>query len=120
MAYFTSIFVAVAFYLSIFTTVTSSPTFNSKVGKSFSLPVAHDAEIPRHGPSEYLKVLKKYKLDVPQGLQDVVDSHNAKVQSSKVVAGEVGKLKQTISQLISSSAANDNTRRFRSGSFTRW
>ncbi|KAI1447582.1 acid protease [Annulohypoxylon stygium] len=90
MAYFTSIFVAVAFYLSIFTTVTSSPTFNSKVGKSFSLPVAHDAEIPRHGPSEYLKVLKKYKLDVPQGLQDVVDSHNAKVQSSKVVAGEVG------------------------------
>ncbi|KAI2468292.1 acid protease [Annulohypoxylon bovei var. microspora] len=89
MAYFSSILVAVAFCLSLFTTANSSSAFGSKAGKTFSLAVAHNADVPRHGPTEYLKTLKKYKLEIPEGLQDVVDTHKTNVQANKAVAGDI-------------------------------
>lgn len=92
MASLTRALVAVAFCLSLFTTVISSPTFLPKAGKTLSLPLGHNADIPRHGPTEYLKTLKKFKLEVPEGLQQVVDTHKATY--NKAVAGGVGKLKK--------------------------
>ncbi|KAI1107398.1 acid protease [Jackrogersella minutella] len=89
MAYFTNIMMAVAFYLSLFTTVVSSTASGSTASKTFSVPVAHNVDAPRHGPSEYLKVLKKYKLDIPDGLQELVDTHKANVEAIKAVTDDV-------------------------------
>ncbi|KAI1136559.1 acid protease [Hypoxylon sp. FL0543] len=89
MARLTGVFVALAFYLSLFTTVISSPSFPLKSGKTFSLPVAHNADGPRHGPTEYLKTLKKYKLEIPEGLQETVDAYKAATKANKAVAGGV-------------------------------
>ncbi|KAI2631864.1 secreted aspartic proteinase precursor [Hypoxylon sp. NC1633] len=88
MAYITGVLVAVAFYFSLFTAVISSSAFGPKAGKTFSLPVTHNADAQRHGPTEYLKTLKKYKLNVPEGLQQVVDAHKATY--NKVAAGDIG------------------------------
>ncbi|OTB04193.1 hypothetical protein M426DRAFT_59035 [Hypoxylon sp. CI-4A] len=76
MACFTGLIVAVAFYLSLFTTVVSSPV-SGRTPKTFSLPVAHNANARLHGPTEYLKALNKYKVKVPEGLQQLVDSHKS-------------------------------------------
>ncbi|KAI1781197.1 secreted aspartic proteinase precursor [Hypoxylon cercidicola] len=88
MAFFTRVLVAVAIFLSLSTTVISSPTFSPKAGKTLSLTLGHNADAPQHGPTEYLKTLKKYKLNVPEGLQQVVDAHKATY--NKAVAGGVG------------------------------
>lgn len=88
MACFAEVFVAIACYLSLFATVTSSPTFLRNTGKTLSLSVGHDADAPRHGPSEYLKTLKKYKLDIPDGLQELVDTYKA--TNNKAVVGDGG------------------------------
>ncbi|XXG96986.1 hypothetical protein Hte_003279 [Hypoxylon texense] len=88
MAFFTRVLVGAVFCLSLFTTVMSSPTFLPKTGKTLSLPLGHNADIPRHGPTEYLKTLKKFKLAAPEGLQQVVDTHKALY--SKVAAGGSG------------------------------
>ncbi|KAI1418070.1 acid protease [Hypoxylon sp. FL1857] len=90
MAQFTRVFVALAFCLSLFTAATSSVVFPRKSGKTFSLPVAHNVDVPRHGPTEHLKTLKKYKLDIPEGLQETVDAHKAATKANKVVAGGDG------------------------------
>ncbi|KAI1373793.1 secreted aspartic proteinase precursor [Hypoxylon crocopeplum] len=89
MAYFTSVLVALAFCLSLFTAASSSPAIGSKAGKTLSLPLAHDADVQRHGPTDYLKTLKKYKLAIPEGLQQVVDAHK-EATTNKAVAGEIG------------------------------
>ncbi|KAI0378347.1 acid protease [Hypomontagnella monticulosa] len=88
MACFADVFVAIACYLSLFTAVAASPTFFPNAGKTMSFSVGHDADVPRHGPSEYLKTLKKYKLEVPEGLQQLVDAHQA--TNNKAVTDGVG------------------------------
>ncbi|KAI0843492.1 acid protease [Hypoxylon sp. FL0890] len=98
MARFTSVFVALAFCLSLFTTAISSPSFPLKSGKTFSLPVAHNADAPRHGPTEYLKTLKKYKLDIPEGLQETVDAHKAAIKTNKAVGDDSGGSAQAASR----------------------
>ncbi|OTA96265.1 hypothetical protein M434DRAFT_19724 [Hypoxylon sp. CO27-5] len=98
MARFTGVIVAVAFYFSLFITVTSSAAFPPKSAKTFSLPVAHNVDAPRHGPSEYLKTLKKYKLDIPEGLQETVDAYKATAKANKAVAGDVGGAVQAASR----------------------
>ncbi|KAI0392501.1 aspartic peptidase domain-containing protein [Xylariaceae sp. FL0594] len=45
-------------------------------GNTFSVPLSHNVNIARHGPSELLKTLKKYKQKIPEGLQEVVDKHH--------------------------------------------
>lgn len=68
-----------AFLFAVFTHVVASPVVNNlNAGNTFSVPLVHDADKPRHGPSEILKTLKKYKLEIPNGLQEVVDKHHAK------------------------------------------
>ncbi|KAI1766527.1 secreted aspartic proteinase precursor [Hypoxylon sp. FL1150] len=87
MAFFAHIFVAVAVCLSLLTTVISSPTLAPRGGKTISLPLAHNADIPRHGPTEYFKTLKKYNLTVPDGLPELVEVHKT---YSKAIAGGIG------------------------------
>ncbi|KAJ8129353.1 hypothetical protein O1611_g4279 [Lasiodiplodia mahajangana] len=68
-----------AFLFALLTSVIASPAVNNiNAGKTFSVPLVHNVDKPRHGPSEILKTLKKYKLEIPDGLQEVVDKHHAK------------------------------------------
>lgn len=123
MAIFTRVLVAVAVCLSLLTTVISSPTLAPRGGKTISLPLAHSADIPRHGPTEYLKTLKKYNITPPEGLQGLVDEHKA---SSKAIAGGIGKLKYSLPtrvqlrQASSLGITNTDTRRFCAGWLPRW
>ncbi|RWA03877.1 hypothetical protein EKO27_g11225 [Xylaria grammica] len=74
--------VLAAFLLTLLTSVIALPVddnANVNVGKTFSVPLVHNADIPRHGPSEILKTLKKYNLEIPYGLQDTVDRHHARM-----------------------------------------
>jgi len=59
--------------------VTASPVADSidTHGNTFSIPLTHNVNVVRHGPSEILKTLKKYKQKIPEGLQEVVDKHRA-------------------------------------------
>ncbi|KAI1388696.1 acid protease [Hypoxylon trugodes] len=88
MAYFSSALAALAFYFSLFAVVTSSPALHPRGSKTntFSVGVSHDADAPRHGPSDYLKILKKHKLNIPDGLQDVVDTHKTATKEKAAVA----------------------------------
>ncbi|KAF3071030.1 Aspartic protease PEP1 [Daldinia childiae] len=89
MAYFPSVRVVVMLCLSFFTTTVWTLALVPKTGKTLSLPLSHNADVPRHGPTDYLKTLKKYNLNVPEGLQQVVDAHKA-ATNNKIVAGEPG------------------------------
>ncbi|KAI1275734.1 aspartic peptidase domain-containing protein [Xylaria sp. FL0933] len=61
-------------------TVVASPVNNNvNGGNTFSVPLIHNAEKPRHGPSEILRTLKKFNLEIPQGLEEVVNKHHAKM-----------------------------------------
>ncbi|KAI1173203.1 aspartic peptidase domain-containing protein [Nemania sp. FL0916] len=80
MAWNSSLLVLVAFLFTLFTSVTSSPFVNhAQAGNRFSVPLVHNLDSPRHGPSEVLRTLKKYRLEIPDGLQEVVDKHHAKM-----------------------------------------
>ncbi|KAI1293316.1 aspartic peptidase domain-containing protein [Xylaria venustula] len=69
-----------AFLFTLLTSVVASPvTKGANTGNTFSVPLIHNADKPAHGPSEILKTMKKYNLDIPDGLQEVVDKHHAKV-----------------------------------------
>ncbi|KAI0013243.1 acid protease [Xylariaceae sp. FL0662B] len=86
MAYFTRISVVVAFWLSLLAVVTSSPVLgNARIGRRtgnvFSMPLAHNADNPRHGPSEYYKTLKKYKLEIPVPLEMAVSEHQSNIKA---------------------------------------
>ncbi|GAP88973.1 putative peptidase A1 [Rosellinia necatrix] len=71
--------VFVTFLFVLLTSVVASPVVgNANKGNTFSVPLVHDADRPRHGPSEILKTLKKFNLEIPRGLQEVVEKHNAK------------------------------------------
>ncbi|KAI0974744.1 aspartic peptidase domain-containing protein [Xylaria arbuscula] len=62
------------------TFIVASPVANqANTGNTFSVPLIHNADKPGHGPSEILKTMKKYNLDIPDGLQEVVDKHHAKI-----------------------------------------
>ncbi|KAK6955798.1 hypothetical protein Daesc_003442 [Daldinia eschscholtzii] len=89
MAYFPSVRVVVMLCLSFFTTTVWTLNLVPKTGKTLSIPLSHNADVPRHGPTDYLRTLKKYNIDVPEGLQHVVDTHKAAI-SNKLVAGEPG------------------------------
>ncbi|KAF2965464.1 hypothetical protein GQX73_g8111 [Xylaria multiplex] len=70
----------VAFLFALLTSVVALPAVgNANEGNTFSVPLVHNADRPRHGPSEILKTLKKYNLEIPDGLQAVVDKHHAKM-----------------------------------------
>lgn len=70
----------VAFLFTLFSSVIASPVANNaNAGNTFSIPLAHNVDRPRHGPSEILKTLKKYNLEIPDGLQEVVNKHHAKM-----------------------------------------
>ncbi|KAJ3577094.1 hypothetical protein NPX13_g3475 [Xylaria arbuscula] len=72
--------VLVAFLFVLLASVIASPTFNNlDKGNTFSVPLSHNADKPRHGPSEILRTLKKFNLEIPRGLQHVVDKHHAKM-----------------------------------------
>ncbi|KAI0859334.1 aspartic peptidase domain-containing protein [Xylaria cubensis] len=69
----------VAFLFTFLASVIASPLIhNANAGNTFSVPLVHDADRPRHGPSEVLRTLKKFNLEIPDGLQEVVDKHHAK------------------------------------------
>ncbi|KAI0399215.1 aspartic peptidase domain-containing protein [Xylaria palmicola] len=72
---------ALAGFLStLLTLVVASPVVNNiNAGNTFSVPLVHDADRRRHGPSEVLRTLRKYNLEIPSGLQEVVDKHHAKM-----------------------------------------
>ena len=70
----------VTFIFALFASIIASPTSDkSHRGNTFSVPLVHNADKPRHGPSEILKTLKKFNLEIPGGLQNVVDKHHAKM-----------------------------------------
>ncbi|KAI0910204.1 aspartic peptidase domain-containing protein [Ustulina deusta] len=72
--------VLVAILFALLTSVVASPIAgNANTGNTFSVPLVHNADRPVHGPSEILKTLKKYNLEIPDGLQQVVDKHHAKM-----------------------------------------
>ncbi|KAI5928249.1 secreted aspartic proteinase precursor [Camillea tinctor] len=89
MAYLTRILVCLAFWVSLFTVAASSPALEkaSTTKKTISIPLAHNASVPRHGPSEYLRTLKKFNLDIPERLQQVVDEYKAKKGNNKAAPG---------------------------------
>ncbi|KAI1494430.1 secreted aspartic proteinase precursor [Biscogniauxia mediterranea] len=91
MAYLTRILVCLAFWVSLFTVAISSPVLEKvpTVKKTLSIPLTHNADVPRHGPSEYLRTLKKFNLDIPERLQQIVDNHKAKIASNKATSGSV-------------------------------
>ncbi|KAI8959465.1 secreted aspartic proteinase precursor [Daldinia sp. FL1419] len=90
MANFPSVRVVVMLCLSFFTTAVWSLSTVSDTGKTLSIPLSHDADIPRHGPTDYLRTLKKYNLNVPAGLQEVVDAHKAATKNNKIAAAGSG------------------------------
>ncbi|KAI0154284.1 aspartic peptidase domain-containing protein [Xylariaceae sp. FL1272] len=71
----------------------------SATGNTFSVPLVHNPDAVRHGPTELLRTMKKYNLAIPDGLQDTVDEFHAKFASSKMVedGGDSGTV-QTISK----------------------
>ncbi|KAI1118126.1 aspartic peptidase domain-containing protein [Nemania sp. NC0429] len=70
----------VALLFTLLASVVASPVVNNAdVGNTFSIPLAHNVDRIRHGPSEMLRALKKYNLEIPNGLQDVVNKHHAKM-----------------------------------------
>jgi hypothetical protein len=72
--------VLVAFLFTFVTSITASPVvYKASTGNTFSVPLIHNADLPRHGPSEILKTLKKYNLEIPEGLQDAVNMHHTKI-----------------------------------------
>ncbi|KAI0809401.1 aspartic peptidase domain-containing protein [Xylaria sp. FL0064] len=65
---------------ALLATVVASPVNNNvNSGNTFSVPLIHNADKPRHGPSEILKTLRKFNLKIPQDLQEVVNKHHAKM-----------------------------------------
>ncbi|KAI0025631.1 aspartic peptidase domain-containing protein [Xylariomycetidae sp. FL0641] len=40
-----------------------------------SIAVTHNLNVPRHGPSEHYRTLKKFGLEIPERLQQIVDEH---------------------------------------------
>ncbi|KAI0485412.1 aspartic peptidase domain-containing protein [Xylaria cf. heliscus] len=70
----------VASLIVLLASVIASPVVrNANVGNTFSVPLVHDADRPRHGPSEILRTLKKFNLEIPDGLQETVDNHHTKM-----------------------------------------
>ncbi|KAI1425575.1 aspartic peptidase domain-containing protein [Xylaria sp. FL1777] len=67
------------FVVLLTSVIASTIVNNAKNGNTFSVPLVHDADRPVHGPSEILRTLKKYNLEIPDGLQEVVDKHHAKM-----------------------------------------
>ncbi|KAI8630994.1 secreted aspartic proteinase precursor [Xylariaceae sp. FL1651] len=79
MAWSLSPVVIMTLLFALLVSVAASPVVDkADTGNTFSVPLAHNADIPRHGPTEHLRTLKKYNLEIPQGLQEVVDKHHAK------------------------------------------
>ncbi|KAI1817090.1 aspartic peptidase domain-containing protein [Poronia punctata] len=76
-----SILALVGFMSNLPTSVSGSPVTNRAAvrGNTFSVPLTHNVEVVRHGPSELLRTLKKYNQEIPEGLQDHVDKHHAKI-----------------------------------------
>ncbi|KAI0518261.1 aspartic peptidase domain-containing protein [Xylaria bambusicola] len=71
--------VLVAFLFALLAPTLASPAVTHfKRGNTFSVPLVHNADRPRHGPSEVLRTLKKFNLEIPNGLQKAVDKHHAK------------------------------------------
>ncbi|KAI0205761.1 aspartic peptidase domain-containing protein [Astrocystis sublimbata] len=73
----------VVFFFAFLVSISASPVthdvdVNVNAGNTFSAPLVHDADRPRHGPSEVLRTLKKFNLEIPEGLQEVVDNHHVK------------------------------------------
>ncbi|KAI2631739.1 secreted aspartic proteinase precursor [Xylaria nigripes] len=72
--------VFMTFLLFLIVSITASPVAGVvKSANKFSVPLVRHGNEPRHGPSEILRTLKKYNLDIPNGLQEVVDKHHAKI-----------------------------------------
>ncbi|KAI1820552.1 aspartic peptidase domain-containing protein [Xylaria intraflava] len=72
--------VLATFLFSPLVSTTASPAANAaRSANTISIPLVHYADTPRHGPSEILRTLKKYKLEIPDGLQEVVDKHRARM-----------------------------------------
>ncbi|KAI1343915.1 secreted aspartic proteinase precursor [Xylariaceae sp. FL0016] len=79
MAFLTHNIALVALWFCLLTAVTSSPLVEkSKTGKTFSMPIAHNADAPRHGPSDALLTMQKFNLTIPDHLQKAVDDHQTK------------------------------------------
>ncbi|CAJ2511774.1 Uu.00g073990.m01.CDS01 [Anthostomella pinea] len=91
MACFSNLLVLLAFWLSLLAPATSTPLLSkADVGKTSSMQFAHNADNPRHGPSEHLRTLKKFNIPIPERLQQVVDEHNAKLAASNKAATDGG------------------------------
>ncbi|TGJ86768.1 hypothetical protein E0Z10_g1985 [Xylaria hypoxylon] len=72
--------VLVAFLFALLISVAAFPVVdNANTGNTFSVPLVHNADRPLHGPSEILKTLRKFNLEIPDGLQNAVDKHHAKM-----------------------------------------
>jgi hypothetical protein len=82
----------VGFLSNLAAFVTASPVADSinTHGKTFSIPLTHNVNVVRHGPSEVLKTLRKYKQNIPEGLQEAVDKHHAKI--SQLATAEDSKI----------------------------
>ncbi|KAI1438601.1 aspartic peptidase domain-containing protein [Xylaria sp. CBS 124048] len=73
------VLVAILFTILVSTSTAASPTANAaNSANSFSVPLVSYADKSRHGPSEVLRTLKKYRLPIPDGLQETVEKHQAK------------------------------------------
>ncbi|KAI0484252.1 secreted aspartic proteinase precursor [Xylariaceae sp. FL0804] len=91
MASLTNLLTLLALAFSLL--VTAAPTaVNDKSTGTFSVPIVHNIDVRRHGPSEHLRVLKKYGLTIPEKLQQVVNTHNAKKAVDAVSSGNASVL----------------------------
>ncbi|KAI5862406.1 acid protease [Durotheca rogersii] len=93
MAVFTRVLVAVALCLSFVSAVPPYPITHAarsgrNAGHSFSISQTPKVDVARHGPTEYLKTLKKFKANIPPGLQDVVDAHKTAAKKVMTTYGD--------------------------------
>lgn len=77
MAYIANVLAVVAFWLSLFAVVTSVPILDDVNGKDLSIPVTHNVNRTRNGPLEMYKAFRKFNIEIPDALQNIVHKQQA-------------------------------------------
>ncbi|KAK7756419.1 hypothetical protein SLS62_001645 [Diatrype stigma] len=87
MAYIANLLVVAAFWLSLFTVVTSFPVLDEINGNDFSIPVTHNVNKTRNGPLEMYKAFRKFNIEIPDALQKVIHKQQ---QANKAAVDQDG------------------------------
>ena len=64
-------------WLPLFGTVASAPTLDEISKGSLSVPVTHNVNKARNGPLEMYKAFRKFNVEIPDALQNIVHRQQA-------------------------------------------